>query len=245
MTEGLIHSIESMGLVDGPGIRTVVFLQGCRLRCQYCHNPDTWTLTSSKAQRISPQELVRRLIRFKPYYGEQGGVTFSGGEPLLQKDFLLEVLPLCRQAGIHVCLDTAGFGEGSYEEILSLTDLVLFDVKHYTDEGYRRVTGQEREESLKFLETAQRLGTPLWIRHVVVPGLTDTEAHLQGLRDSLKTLKNVQRVELLPYHTLGVCKYASLGIPYPLEGVPPMQAEALSHWQQILNEDLENTEMKK
>lgn len=238
MRDGLIHSIESMGLVDGPGIRTVVFLQGCQLRCQYCHNPDTWAQSHARAQHMSPEELVRRLIRFKPYYGHSGGVTFSGGEPLLQKDFLLEVLPLCREAGIHVCLDTAGCGAGEYEQILALTDLVLLDVKHYTDEGYRRITGRDRGESLEFLETAQRMGTPLWIRHVVVPGLTDGEAHLQGLRDYLKTLKNVQRVELLPYHTLGVCKYSALGIPYPLEGIAPMEAEKLTHWQQILNEDL-------
>lgn len=238
MTEGVIHSIESMGLVDGPGIRTVVFLQGCRLRCQYCHNPDTWAMNSSKAQHISPKELVQRLTRFKPYYGQTGGVTFSGGEPLLQKDFLLEALSLCRQAGIHVCLDTAGCGAGGYEEILSLTDLVLFDVKHYTDAGYRQVTGQAREESLRFLETAQRMGTPLWIRHVVVPGLTDSEEHFKALRDYIRTIKNVQRVELLPYHTLGVCKYDALNIPYPLKGVPPMQAQELTHWQEILNEDL-------
>lgn len=238
MKEGIIHSIESMGLVDGPGIRTVVFLQGCRLRCQYCHNPDTWAQTSTQARHINPEELVRRLVRFKPYYGQTGGVTFSGGEPLLQKDFLLEVLPLCRQAGIHICLDTAGCGTGNYKELLAFTDLVLFDVKHYTDEGYRKVTRCGRAESLRFLETAQCMGTPLWIRHVIVPGLTDSKAHLQGLRSYLKTLKHVQRIELLPYHTLGISKYASLGIPYPLEGVPPMQEEKLNHWQQILNEDL-------
>ena len=238
MREGVIHSIESMGLVDGPGIRTVVFLQGCRLRCQYCHNPDTWAQSSQQSKHLSPEELVRRLVRFKPYYGQNGGVTFSGGEPLLQKDFLLEVLPLCRQSGIHTCLDTAGCGTGSYEEILSCTDLVLFDVKHYTDEGYRRVTGHDRDESLRFLETAQRMGTPLWIRHVVVPGLTDGDTHLQGLRDYLKTLNHVERIELLPYHTLGVSKYSALNIPYPLEGVPPMKQEDLAFWQQLLNQDL-------
>ena len=238
MREGVIHSIESMGLVDGPGIRTVVFLQGCRLRCRYCHNLDTWARDSAQARRMSPQELVRRLVRFKPYYGETGGVTFSGGEPLLQKDFLLETLRLCRQENIHVCLDTAGCGDGDYEELLSLTDLVLFDVKYETDAGYRLVTGQERKASLEFLETAQRMRTPLWIRHVVVPGLTDDETHFQRLRAYLKTLKHVERVELLPYHTLGVYKYAKLGIPYVLEGVSPMRAEELTHWQQILNEDL-------
>ncbi len=238
MHEGYIHSIESMGLVDGPGIRTVVFLQGCRLRCRYCHNPDTWEIGGQRAKRLTPEELVRRLCRFKAYYGEKGGVTFSGGEPLLQKDFLLETLPLCRAAGIHVCLDTAGYGIGGYEDILKLTDLVLFDVKHVTQEGYRCVTGQEQEESMRFLETAQRMGTPLWIRHVVVPGLTDGAAHFQALREYLKTLRYVERIELLPYHTLGVSKYETLGIPYPLEGVPPLSAGELQVWQALLEQDL-------
>lgn len=238
MSIGYIHSIESMGLVDGPGIRTVVFLQGCHLRCRYCHNPDTWEIGGQRAKQMTPEKLVERLCRFKPYYGETGGVTFSGGEPLLQKDFLLEVLPLCRAAGIHVCLDTAGYGIGGYEEILALTDLVLFDVKHITEEGYRRVTGQERQESLRFLETAQRMGTPLWIRHVVVPGLTDGEAHFQALREYLKTIRNVERIELLPYHTLGVSKYETLGIPYPLKGVQPLSTQDLQEWQGLLEQDL-------
>ena len=238
MTVGRIHSIESMGLVDGPGIRTAVFLQGCRLRCQYCHNPDTWSPEGSRAKLLAPEELVRKLVRFKSYYGENGGVTFSGGEPLLQKEFLLEVLPLCRAAGIHVCLDTAGCGTGGYEEILQYTDLVLFDVKHYTPEGYRKVTGQPPEEARRFLQALQKAGTPLWVRHVVVPGLTDGEEHLQGLRSFLRTLDHVQRIELLPYHTLGVSKYHTLGIPYPLEGVAPVEADQLASWQQLLNQEL-------
>ena len=131
MTMGRIHSWESMGLVDGPGIRTVVFLQGCRLRCRYCHNPDTWELCG-KGTLESPEETADRLMRFKPYYGTDGGVTFSGGEPLLQKEFLTEVLALCKSRGIHTCLDTAGAGCGGYGEILKNTDLVLLDVKHYT-----------------------------------------------------------------------------------------------------------------
>ena len=240
MTVGRIHSIESMGLVDGPGIRTVVFLQGCRLRCRYCHNPDTWSPEGSHPKLLTPEALVKKLVRFKPYYGEEGGVTFSGGEPLLQKDFLLDVLPLCHQAGIHVCLDTAGCGVGGYEEILKHTDLVLFDVKHYTPEGYQKVTGQQPDEALRFLQAVQKAGTPLWIRHVVVPGLTDGEAHLQGLREFLKSLQNVQRIELLPYHTLGVPKYHTLGIPYPLEGVEPMDAGILAPWQQLLNRELQD-----
>jgi pyruvate formate lyase activating enzyme len=233
---GQIHSVESMGLVDGPGIRTVFFLQGCALRCRYCHNPDTWARESEKAACYTPEQVLRRLERFRPYYGAQGGVTFSGGEPLLQPEFLAETLALCRQAGIHTCLDTAGCGLGEYESILRHTDLVLLDVKHYTAEGWRQVTGRGPEEFWRFVDAAQRLAVPLWIRHVVVPGLTDGEEHLAGLENYLRTLKYVQRVELLPYHTLGVHKYKALGIAYPLEGVPPAKGEALETWNKRLNE---------
>lgn len=233
---GNIHSIESMGLVDGPGIRTVVFLQGCRLRCRYCHNPDTWQLENSPAKTMTPEELVRRLIRFKPYYRDQGGVTFSGGEPLLQREFLTEALRLCREAGIHTCLDTAGAGCGGYEEILKYTDLVLYDVKHYTPEGYRLVTGRDLSETLPFLAALEASGTPMWVRHVMTPGLTDSPEHLEGLKHYIGTLKNVQRTELLPYHVLGVEKYRRLGIPYPLEGTPPMDGKGLMEWQKQIND---------
>lgn len=231
MIEGYIHSIESMGLVDGPGIRTVVFFQGCRLRCRYCHNPDTWAMRSGKEQIFTPEQLVNKLLRFKPYFGDNGGVTFSGGEPLLQKDFLCEVLRLCKNAGIHTCIDTAGCGCGGYEEILAHTDLVLLDIKHFSLDGYHSITGQSPQEFLQFLSAVQNAGTPLWIRHVVVPGLTDSDAHLEGLRAYLHTIRNIQRVELLPYHTLGANKYHALGIPYSLEDVPALLPEALADWQ--------------
>ncbi len=238
LRQGRIHSIESMGLVDGPGIRTVVFLQGCRLRCRYCHNPDTWAMESGKEQRLMPEALVKKLLRFRPYYGAEGGVTFSGGEPLLQPEFLREALRRCREAGIHTCLDTAGCGIGGYEEILAQTDLVLLDVKHYTREGYLRVTGQEPDEALRFLDAVQRAGVPLWARHVVVPDLTNGDAHLEGLLDYLKGWKNLRRVELLPYHTLGVSKYHALGIPYPLEGRNALAPDALTAWQERMNREL-------
>lgn len=238
MTLGRIHSIESMGLVDGPGIRSVVFLQGCRLRCQYCHNPDTWSMTGTNVQEMSAEQLVKKLSRFKPYYKDNGGVTFSGGEPLLQKDFLLEVLPLCRQADIHTCLDTAGCGIGGYEEILKYTDLVLMDIKHYRKDGYEFVTGQKMDETLKFLETVQEMNVPMWIRHVVVPGLTDGDEHLSGLREYVQSLKNVEKVELLPYHVLGVHKYENLGINYPLKGTEPMNPGLLTDWQKLMNDHI-------
>ena len=234
MILGRIHSLESMGLVDGPGVRAVVFLQGCALRCRYCHNPDTWAMEGGET--CTPQQLTGRLLRFKPYFGQTGGVTFSGGEPLLQSAFLAECLALCRQAGVHTCLDTAGCGLGAYGPIFQNTDLILLDVKHWDPEGYRQLTGRSMAAFDRFLEQVQQAGVPLWVRHVAVPGLTDGAEHLAGLERYLQTIRHIRRVELLPYHTLGVHKYAALGIPYPLEGTPPMEGEALADWNRRLNE---------
>ena len=166
------------------------------------------------------------------YYGATGGVTFSGGEPLLQPEFLAQALELCQKEGIHTCLDTAGCGLGDYEHILSHTDLVLLDIKHYTPQGFQAVTGRDTGEWRAFLSQLQAQEVPLWIRHVVVPGLTDGDEHLQGLLDFVSTLRHVRRVELLPYHTLGVHKYHTLGYPYPLEGVEPLAKDALAGWQE-------------
>lgn len=226
MAMGRIHSWESMGLVDGPGIRTVIFLQGCRLRCRYCHNPDTWELCG-KGTLESPEETVNRLMRFKPYYGADGGVTFSGGEPLLQKEFLTEVLALCKSRGIHTCLDTAGVGCGGYGEILKNTDLVLLDVKHYTPEGYQAVTSRSMDAYEEFLDAVQSMEVPLWLRHVVVPGLTDSPENLAAIYRKAKRYSNLKKIEWLPFHTMCLEKYRQMGIPFPLEGTPPMDAEKL------------------
>lgn len=224
MANGFIHSFESMGLVDGPGIRSVVFLEGCKLRCQFCHNPDTWTKCGKV--EMSPEELVKKLLRFKTYYDKSdGGVTFSGGEPLLQPEFLTETLKLCKQNGINTCIDTAGVGLGNYDNILEYTDLVLYDVKHYTSDGYLKLTGCDIGETLAFVDALKKNNTPIWVRHVVIPEITDSKSHIQGLKDYIKTLPNVKKVELLPYHLLGVNKYKSMGIPYPLEGVPAMDKD--------------------
>ena len=237
MLTGSIHSIESMGLVDGPGIRAVVFLQGCALRCRYCHNPDTWA--HAGGTQMTPQELVNQLVRFKTYYeASGGGVTFSGGEPLQQPEFLAECLRLCKEQGIHTCIDTAGVGCGDYEEILRCTDLVLYDVKHFAADGYRTVTGCEKGETDRFLAAVQRAGVPLWVRHVVVPGLTDGEDHIRALGAYIKTIPNVQKAELLGYHLLGRDKYHKMGIPYSLEDVQPLADEERERLQQLLDESM-------
>lgn len=220
---GTIHSLESMGLVDGPGVRAVVFLQGCPLRCRYCHNPDTQPMTGGT--EITAEELTRRLLRFRPYFARGGGVTFSGGEPLMQPEFLAEMLRRLQENGIHTCLDTAGAGCGNYQEILAHTDLVLFDVKHEDPNSYHALTGGDIRRPRDFVEAVRRADVPMWVRHVVVPGLTDSGAHMAALRDYIKTLPRVERVELLPYHTLGVRKYAALGRPYSLSGVPEMDKD--------------------
>ena len=227
MIKGKIHSVESMGLVDGPGIRVVVFMQGCALRCQYCHNPDTWIDKGEETLELTPEELVNKISRFRSYFEKSGGgVTFSGGDPLKQPEFLKETLKLCKEAGIHTTLDTSGVGFGDYEEILKYTDLVLYDVKHLTREGYKDMTGIEIDETQKFLEACKKMGTKMWIRQVVVPGKTDSEEYIRELGKFIKTLDNVEKVELLPYHLLGVNKYETLGIKYRLEGLEAMDKEA-------------------
>ncbi|MGG7177056.1 pyruvate formate-lyase-activating protein [Clostridium paraputrificum] len=233
MVKGNIHSIESMGLVDGPGIRVVVFFQGCALRCKFCHNPDTWT--PNGGEEYTPEELVNKIARFRSYFERSGGgVTFSGGDPLRQPEFLLETLKLCRDKGIRTCLDTSGYGFGDYDEILKYTDLVLFDIKHITREGYKDITLMEIDESLNFLEAMKRNNTKMWIRHVVVPGITDGEEHIKKFNEYIKDIPNVEKVELLPYHLLGINKYESLGIKYPLDGVPAMDKKICEGYKDLI-----------
>ena len=232
---GFIHSVESMGLVDGPGIRTVIFLQGCPLRCVYCHNPDTWKICDKNSDEFTPEELLSKILRFKSYYGAEGGVTFSGGEPLIQGDFLKECLRLCKENGINTCIDTSGAGNGDYEDILKYTDLILFDVKHFTRDGYRNITGAEIDKAEEFLNVAQRLNVPLWIRHVVVPGLTDGDEHFKELEKYLENINNIRKVELLPYHELGVHKYKEMNRPYGLENISALDPNDIAEWNERLN----------
>lgn len=216
---GSVAAIETFGTVDGPGIRTVVFLNGCKLRCLYCHNPEMW---HSMSKTVKPEDLAKRIIRNKNYFGETGGVTFSGGEPLLQSEFLIEVCKILKKENIHIALDTAGCGLGNYEEILQYIDLIIFDVKHTDIKGYKDLTGTSIDESLNFLKTAVKLNKKFWIRQVVVPGIMDNEDYLNSLKDFIKDIPNIEKIEFLPYHKLGMEKYEKLGLNNSLKDVPEM-----------------------
>lgn len=232
--KGKISSEESLGLVDGPGIRYVVFLQGCQLRCLYCHNPETWDL-KGESYEISPQELVKKICRFKSYFGNDGGVTFSGGEPLLQPKFLLECLKLCKTEGINTALDTAGVGFGDYEEILNYIDLVILDIKAVKEEEYKMITGQNMTRFNSFVETCRKLNKKLWLRQVIVPGINDDQMHAVLLREFAKTFQNVEKIELLPYKSIGSHKYKMLGLNERLAGIADMDEEKCKQLEKIVN----------
>lgn len=234
--KGLINSIETLGTLDGPGIRFVVFLQGCKLRCLYCHNPETWNLNSKDAVEITPHELVEKVEKYKNYYGKDGGVTFSGGEPLLQPEFLTECLKLCKEKNIHTCIDTAGFGFGEYEEILKYTDLVILDVKAVESDEYTKITGQKMSKFFEFLKIVQVMNKPLWLRQVIVPGINDDKEHILKLKHFAKTIKGVEKVELLPYKTIGVHKYKTLNLKYRLDGVEELSQEKLKELNKYLKD---------
>lgn len=222
MAEGKILSFESMGLVDGPGIRTVVFMQGCVLRCKFCHNPESWKC--GEGQSITSDELYAKILRFRPYFERSGGgVTFSGGEPLLQKEFLLEMLKKLKSANIHTCIDTAGVGAGGYGEILRYTDLVLYDVKAVDADGYRKICGGDISITEGFQKELAASGIETVIRQVVVPGINDTDEYMQKLYAYIKEkIPQAKKVELLAYHLMGSHKYKKIGIAEPLAGVPAM-----------------------
>ena len=193
MIRGSVNSIETFGLVDGPGIRVVVFLNGCKLRCKYCHNPEMWAVGE---ENYTPEELVKKIINFKPYFGNNGGVTFSGGEPLISYKFLIETCKLLKKENIHIALDTSGVGIGKYDEILKYIDLVLFDVKHTDKDKYYYLTGKDISESLIFLEHLQKSNKDIWIRQVIIPDFNDNEEYLDKLANFLKPLK----FPLFPHH---------------------------------------------
>lgn len=234
MVIGNISSFESMGLVDGPGVRYVIFLQGCPLRCAYCHNPETWNINEKKTQ-MTAQELLNKVKRYMVYFKNGGGVTVSGGEPLLQAKFVTEFFKLCKQNNIHTCLDTSGCGdERDYADLLDYTDLILLDVKAIVPENYQKLTGRAIDKFEKFLDICQEKDKKLWIRQVIIPDYNDTEESVLRLKEFVKNLHNVEKVELLPYHTMATEKYKKLGIKYRLEGVPQMDKKRCKDLEKLL-----------
>ena len=226
---GKIHSLESFGTVDGPGIRFVVFMQGCPLRCQYCHNPDTWEVNRETPYQLEPEALLSEVIRYKNFIAK-GGVTVTGGEPLLQPLFLKDFFRLCKENGLHTALDTSGYiCSDKALEVLNYVDLVLLDIKTIDSSLHPRLTGVEQKNTLTFLEELERRQIPTWIRHVLVPNLTDKDEALEHLAQYLSSYKTIQKIELLPYHTMGVHKYEALGLDYPLKEVAPLAKERLEN----------------
>ena len=236
---GNIHSVETFGSADGPGVRYIVFLKGCNMRCKYCHNPDTWAKTDGELR--SPEDVLKQALRYKNYWGKKGGITVSGGEALLQIDFVTELFTLAKQQHVNTCLDTSGnpFTReepfySKFEELMKVTDLVMLDIKHMDAAAHRELTGQTNTNILDMARCLSDNGKAMWIRHVLVPGITDDEGQLKRLRKFIDTLNTVERVEVLPYHTLGVFKWKELGIPYRLEGVKPPTEEQVQRAGEIL-----------
>lgn len=235
---GRIHSVESFGTVDGPGIRYVLFMQGCPLRCLYCHNPDTWDLSGGR--EITVQEVLSEYNKNRDFYAK-GGITVTGGEPLLQVDFLTELFKAAKSENIHTCIDTSGitFNPESTDKIdnlLQYTDLVMLDIKHIDNDEHTKLTGKSNKNILQFAKHLEKLKKPVWVRHIIVENITDNPEHLKELGRFIGSLKNLAALDVLPYHTMGVNKYKELNIPYALEGVPALPLkEAVKAKQHILN----------
>ncbi len=222
--EGYVHSIETFGTVDGPGVRLVVFTQGCPMRCLYCHNPDSWEMNRGK--KISVEEILEEFEKNRAFY-KTGGITVTGGEPLVQMDFVTELLKQAKKRNIHTCIDTSGITfnnimRSSFDELMKYTDLVMLDIKHIDGEEHKKLTGQKQDNIIAFARYLDEKKVPVWIRHVVVPGITDNEEYLYKLGRFIGSLKNVKALDVLPYHNMGVKKYESLGMDYPLKDVQPM-----------------------
>ena len=239
MTKGYIHSLESFGSVDGPGVRYIIFTTGCAMRCQFCHNPDTWIM--SKGTEYTADELLNKAIKYRSYWGKEGGITVSGGEPLLQIDFLIELFEKAKEMGIHTTLDTSGnpFTReepffSKFERLMKSTDLILLDIKHIDDEQHKILTEQSNKNILDLARYLSDINKPVWIRHVLVPERNDKDEYLIRLREFIDTLQNVQKVEVLPYHTLGVYKWQELGYEYKLEGIEPPTKERVDNARKIL-----------
>ena len=237
--KGYIHQLESFGSVDGPGVRFIIFFAGCPLRCKYCHNPDTWDMM--KGKQYTADELLDEAITCREYWGTKGGITVSGGEPLAQIDFLLELFTNAKERGINTCIDTAGgpfTREGEWFEkfkrLMNVTDVLLMDIKHINEEEHIKLTGHTGKNIIEMFCYLDEINKPVWIRHVLVPGITDNDEYLIQTRDFIRTLGNVQRVEVLPYHGLGAMKYKDLGIDYVLKDTNSPTAERVQNAREIL-----------
>ncbi len=221
MTTGSINTIETMGLVDGPGIRTIIFLNGCKLRCKYCHNPEMFNLQD---ENYTVEQVVAKVKRYKPYYKKHGGVTFSGGEPLLQSKFIIECSKLLKKEQINIALDTSGVGINKKltEEVVNNVDIILFDIKDYREKQYQELTSYNIKDSLDFIETLNKTNKKVWIRQVIIPDFNDNEEYLKGLKKFISNIKNVERIDFLPYHRLGIDKYKKLNIKYSYQNKKDM-----------------------
>ena len=229
-----VHSIESLGTVDGPGIRFVLFLQGCHLECKYCHNRDTWDINDGHYQSLD--EIFDKIMRYKNYIYPRGGVTISGGEPLLQHKFLFELFTKLKKENIHTCIDTSGMVAltDDIKKLINVTDLFLLDIKHINDEKCKDLVGRSNKLELAFARYLSDNNIPMWIRQVLVPGYTDDEQDLLKLKDFINSLKTVERVEILPYHNIGASKWKNLGLEYPLEGVRQADDKDIKRVKEIL-----------
>ena len=237
---GFIHSTESFGSVDGPGVRFVIFVAGCPMRCQFCHNPDTWNM--QVGEQKSADELLAQALRYRSYWKDGGGITVSGGEPLLQMDFMIELFKKAKEKGINTTIDTSGapFTReepffGKFNELMEYTDLLLVDIKHIDDEQHKILTGHTNENILDMARYLSEIGKPIWIRHVLVPERSDKDEYLKKLYDFIKTLNNVKKVEVLPYHTFGEYKWKELGYEYPLAGIESPTKERIKNANVILH----------
>lgn len=239
MQQGAVHSIETFGSVDGPGVRFVIFLKGCHMRCQFCHNPDTWSCVEGTT---SSDDLLKQALRYKSYWGKDGGITVSGGEPLLQIDFLLELFKKAKKKNINTVIDTCGqpFTRdepffSKFQELMKYTDLLLLDLKQFDNEKHKILTGHANENILDLASYLSTIHKPVWIRHVLVPKRNNSKEDLMELDAFIQTLSNVKRVEVLPYHTLGAYKWKELGYAYPLEGIDPPSADEVAYANELLH----------
>ncbi len=230
--KGYVHSVQSLGTVDGPGVRAVIFTEGCPLRCAYCHNPDTWEFRESSL--MSAEALSEKVLRLYPYI-KNGGVTFSGGEPCIQAEFLTETAILFKEKNLHIALDTSGavYNE-KVEKLLALTDLVLLDIKMTTEDDYKKHTGGSLEQTMSFLGRLEEMQKEVWIRHVIVPGITDSEENIKRLRELIAPYKCISKVELLPFKTLCLEKYENMGINFPLKNTPQADKETVEKLYKLL-----------